>query len=763
MRSDAPQGPDHASGTSESHLNELRRRVLGYAFGSPPPEWCEPAQGDGMPLPINPSSPELEFGRFKGCHKYSTCSLIPESARWTPWSELTEDQRQQLREVRCYRASRASSWDPEATPSRRSLGPQGRWVGNPFGLRTPELIARAQETSSGPEPDRNALHRDLQPCPVGGCVTPEMQRDFASECALRGKPVPALSHSPVCPFFYRHTSETLSHALPNPLRFAQCYITLPPFRRLLEETGVVVVAPVHRSPEGTSVGGESYWYPFFSGYAFLQVPTRAPGEKGILDPTLAPRWFLTRVARQRRHRSAHRLPIGEVFESAESGFLTTGWERDRRLVSVSEGQATVFLLQWILARRFIARLEITGPSATIDVAGETEWRYAHKGDPFFSKLADLEKVGYDLNELFGLIRRDGEYIRRATLRDDLQLLGILDRSGAATERLSCAIQWLRARLSGVAPGPELSPDHESRGAEDPLGLDNAVLLWLGKWSDATERLLASAQQDSGPVLPSLVQILISIASRGAVRPPNGSVSWSDLERVPLAIRDLADTASRVERWLLDQNPSSFSHICRLVPQMHILVRAHWTAPLRWLFVPTALLAQPPFRVSSGLIAMVEDDITGLPYQLSRDLHVAQDRVLESFQRALPVFSFLSAVEFGCLQDDIVDAYREWESRRPRISEAVHFLREISGDLGRLGTDAAEEVGKLVDVLAGQFFVQLTPPDEAARRSPEAVDAAGAARDAVASFNAYFATRYCGAELALADDLGPPTIGNTLAS
>lgn len=759
MHRNAPDGRSEvAVGTSPPHLDELRRRVLGYTFGGPHAEWCEPTLGGGMPLPTDPRSPQSEIAVFRGCQKYATCDLIPESSRWTPWPELTEDQRQQLRTLRCYRASATTAWDAQATPSRFQRGPDGRWVGNPFGLRTPELVASVRETTDRPGPDGTPHHRDLQPCPVGGCVTPEMQRDYMAECAASGDPAPSLGRSHVCPFFYRHTSDALTHALPNPLRFAQCYVTLPAFRRFLKDAGVVVVAPVHRSPEGASDIGDSYWYPFYSGYAFLQVPTRAPSDDGSTDPTLAPRWLLTRIARQRRYRSAHKLPVREIFRGAESGLLTTAWEREKRLVSVSEGQASLFLLQWVLARRLASLLRSTRTGTVpIDIVGTLEWRYAQRGDPFFSKLAELEGVGYDLADLFGLIRRDGEYVRAASLHEDLQLLGLLDDSGVVTQRLTCAVRWLAARLSWAASGAP-SDREVSAGVDDPGGLDEAVLSWLGPCAHHAAQLVIHAGEDQTAALPSLVQLLLAIASRGVVPPPHKSMGWPELEHMRLATQDPTGAASAVEHWLNDENPGGFSHVCRLVPQMHILVRARWTTPLRWMFVPTAVLAQPvpggrtSFRVSSGLIAMVEDDIAGLPYQLSSEDDASRDAVLTRFESVLPVLSFLSAVELGCLQDDIIDAYREWEARRPRISQAVHFLREVRDDLRRLGTETAKEVGELVDVLAGQFFVQLTPPVDAVRRGPEAVDASRAAHEAVASFNKYYGSRYCVAELSISDEI-----------
>ncbi|MCP4646934.1 MAG: hypothetical protein GY852_04255, partial [bacterium] len=220
--------------------------------------------------------------------------------------------------------------------------PNSHWIANPFGIRPPGFsvcVAKDQfkENDTHPTP----LHRDVSPCPVGGCVTPEMQRDFQWEFRKQGKSSPALECSSACPFYFRHTNESLSQAIPNPLRFAQCYVLLPAFREFMQKSGIVVSAPVHRSPEGINEPGETFWYPLYSGYAFIQLPTQGPIDDGVLDESLSARWILTRMAREQRYRSIRRLPIHAVFQGAELGVLTTEWERKNRIVSISEGQATV--------------------------------------------------------------------------------------------------------------------------------------------------------------------------------------------------------------------------------------------------------------------------------------------------------------------------------------------------------------------------------------------------------------------------------------
>src|SRR2546423_6540130 len=99
----------------DTHLVQIHRRQLGYAFGGPDLKWCQPAPGAGMNLPINPDG-EIGDGSkhqvFTGCLKYSTCNLIDDEVRWRPWEELTSEQQESLKKVRCYRAT-TRWWNPE--------------------------------------------------------------------------------------------------------------------------------------------------------------------------------------------------------------------------------------------------------------------------------------------------------------------------------------------------------------------------------------------------------------------------------------------------------------------------------------------------------------------------------------------------------------------------------------------------------------------------------------------------------------------------
>ena len=159
------------------NLSEIEKRRRGYAFGGPEIAWCDPGSSPGIHLPVDPNDPNSTVERFTGCRKYRDCDLIPDSARWHRWEDLSQQDREALNSAHCYRASRPSgAWDSLALQSRATGGADAIWIGNPFGVRNEALGQRSREL---PLADANATHhRDLDPCPIGGCIT--FQRSNAS-------------------------------------------------------------------------------------------------------------------------------------------------------------------------------------------------------------------------------------------------------------------------------------------------------------------------------------------------------------------------------------------------------------------------------------------------------------------------------------------------------------------------------------------------------------------------------------------------------
>ena len=738
-----------------THQTELRRRALGYTFKGPQEIWCDPQDATGVILPLLDAS----TGRFTGCAKYASCSLIPDSARWKRWSEMTADEQRLLQEARCYRATRRLVEGATAPVRAQAEGMSP----DPFGIRSPR--ARG---STGP------------PCPVGGCITPEEQ--YCATLKLRAglQGVGSLSRSQACPFDVVHTNAQLTRTHVNPLRFAQCYVTLPPLRSFLEERGIVVVAPVHRSVEGTSEPGDAYWYPFYSGYSLLQFPTRVPlGGAAQLsnaaEPTSPPafrrdpaeaeslsaRWILTRMSRALYQRSTRRLPMTRVFEDAQSGYLTTPWEREVRVLSVSEGQATFMLLQWVMMRRVIAAA--AGGKETIDVAGKLTWTYANRSDDggFYDRLLDLEESGYDLAALFQVGRKDERYVREATLAEDLHLLGLTDKGGRPGARVACALHWLAARLNAARRGDDCEND----------GFDAAVAEWAASAREFADELCISVgltgaeppvftEQATRVALPKLIWLVLLTAVGDFVHPPGPGTECLHCVRV----HERPGLVDAAQDWIGDRrvgtatpSPSPFQSLCQLVPQLHVLVRAWWMAPLRWFFVPLSAVSssgdEP--KVTSALIVMMEDSLESAPYLLSQPVYDKgkEDPVLAGLLQALPILTTAANLEGACLQEQVVGRFVAWETNRGLISQVAHEIRNIRRELEPYSSREVADTRKHLNLLEAMFQVQLT--SLAAVYEPEQPDVRvslrSAVREACDIFNSTFWGRHYPKVLLMEDD------------
>jgi hypothetical protein len=59
---------------------------------------------------------------------------------------MSQKEQEELRQLRCYRATRQEwAWDTKALASRQAAGNQDRWIANPFGVRTKQLGKRAKQ------------------------------------------------------------------------------------------------------------------------------------------------------------------------------------------------------------------------------------------------------------------------------------------------------------------------------------------------------------------------------------------------------------------------------------------------------------------------------------------------------------------------------------------------------------------------------------------------------------------------------------------
>ena len=705
MPNDSSKNGTHRSIESEAlqHQVELRKRSLGNSFHGPLQEWCRSDNSKSVKLLVNPSNNSDGYSSYSGCVKYANCPLIPESARWKSWNDISNTDKAILGKVHCDRAYQSNHTQHISEKNEN----QFRY--NPFNIRS-------QFTES-------------KSCSHGGCITPEKQRD--AEFKLNAtKNSPHLS--PACPFFYIHSDSQMDHSSirKNPLQFSQCYVLQPQFRSFMKRNELVVVAPVYRSPEGASEPGDAFWYPFYSGYSALQLPAIHPNSIMSVEndnpnnPTpsesesLNARWTLTRLSRDLQHRSIRRLPIARIFEGAEIGELTTPWERNARLISVSEGQASLFMLQWLILKRALATLASTSNNY-FDITTTTKWTYTKESDEsgFYDKLKDLESSGCDLNTMFGLANEDKTYVRYSSLDDDLRFLGLIDDKDNTTDRVNCIVTWLAARLFAA------------KRKDDPKenSLDSAIERWSAGARDSifklfkekgitehnSENHLISIQFTKSDLYEIVWISLLSALSDCITDSASSTNRFSQLEKIVFSHKE--KTLNSIKSWLGDDNyslDSCFGEMCRLVPELHILVRSSWNTPLRWLFVPisdTSFSHGSP-KIYSGLIVMMKDDIKSVAYQFTpvADVNIRSDQLLTKLFSSLPVLTLASELEGAYLQEQVVWKFITWETNRNQISQAAHEIRDIRRELSEIGSKESLDVQRHLALLESLFQAQLTP-------------------------------------------------------
>jgi hypothetical protein len=714
------------------HIKELQRRRLGYAFGGPDPAWCSPA-GKGailLPAPSGRRGRKDNLSRYTGCLKYATCDLIPDRARWRRWEELTAADQEFLRSIHCYRAS-TTDWDIGALESRQNR-PDGKWIANPFGLRTTKLDDRVEEGSK----KEHTSHRDLSPCPVGGCITPEIQRAYESQYyqvqpSYRDSNYWRSNHA--CPYYFRHTDHQLKSAIPNPQRFTQCYVNMPRFRAYLRGCKLIVSAPIFRSSQRTESLGETFWYSFYSGFAYLQLPTSNPSDQAEIDLFAPLRWQATTLARLQNTRALVDTGTQRIFQGAELGDYLSSWERQFKVVSISEGQTSAVLLQWVIARRLLFSLKshVHLSNLTVDIYGRMRWLY-EEDNQIVRKLFNM---GYknEIGTLLGVDDNGGAgFFRNSMLLDDLALLGLVDSEGQPTERVDCAAKWLIARVKEV---PASKQDNSlSRAVQEWLGIDGIRLV---------RQLVNGTRFDR---LHNLCRIMSTTALR----------HLGDLNKWPAHIK-VRNPEAAIQQIMELDNPAknSYASISRLLPPIHILVRSGWKEPLRWMFIPlTSALAesessdsQPPrLRVQSGIIAVFLDDPDGLPY--SSNSQADNDSVLSVVSQILPLLAFTSTIEEELIRETLINSQEWFDTYTVEIGQLHHTISAIQRHMAESPDIRHQPLRLLLRHLEAHFTAASPTPSLA--RISVSVDIREAMKEAVDAFNAYYKTyKLVTAELELA--------------
>jgi len=407
--------------------------------------------------------------------------------------------------------------------------------------------------------------------------------------------------------------------------------------------------------------------------------------------------------------------------------------------------------------RRLASAVAKADGVTVDIVDQLEWEYTNQADPFHRRLQDLVECGFDLAVLFGLERRGTAFVRCCSLLEDLKLLGLVDSQGRATPRVELCLRWLAVRLR---------PNRDSPEDAQPPGLDAAVASWIADAREFAESVLPSdkvvtafaepmSASDLQESVPRLIWLTLATALSGNLRVPDRSAAtWQSLTHVKVA--DSADAQRTIGDWI-GADGSPFRYMCRLVPALHVLVRAYWTTPLRWFFVPLSSVASSSgergeeARINSGLIVMVEDDVRSLAYGYRAASRITPgpkdsqieggegDVVLHRLRSALPVLSSVAQIEGACLQEQVVWRFLAWETNRYRLAQVAHQLRDMRRELQHFRTAEAEDIRAHLALLEQQFQARLAPPPDGLTPTRRAVriDGVEVCRAAVAFFNRTF--------------------------
>lgn len=732
----ASGSPVEASDTND-HLGELRARRFGYLFGGPDEQWCQSESSIGVRLAITADDTTSEYGDFKGCQKYASCDLLGSverelntKIRWTTWSALSVEARERLAQLGCYRATRREGpLVRHSLPSRGSSGSSAEWIANPFGIRVPR------------DSDHVTDESDETPCPVGGCVTPEMEAAYRRSRKISPSAGTAWRHAEVCPFFFRHSSPRLDAAARNPQRFSQCYVTRPEFRSAMAQAGVVVAAPVFRALDSTPGEPSGYWYSFYSGISYIQLPTRAPSDAGWADPSLTLRWHATAGVRHRTSPLYGSPAIERLVDDIEGNSNLSSWERSTRLVSVSEGQASAFLLQWVLLMRLRAEISTgRGPEDEvarrhIDVAGELCWWPGAADDATEHLLSWLAQLGYDLDAFAGIRRDDaGRWHRCSTLLDDLRLLGLTDELGQPTERTKMAIVWLRTRL--MIATMEAQQGSLEIGVADWLGSERNPLSVLLDAIDSSRVGLDDILAVGGSLLRAATRPCAEVNLYSEALNDAGAPDGAAMTVVPHALWSEGDLAERLDNYL----DGPFARVCRLVPSVHILVRAHWTRGLRWLFIPLSDRADGTGeqKLHAGMILLAEDDLQSAPYRVPPNPK-SNDQVLERLRPLIPVLTYLAQIEEHHVRQELIQHWEARDEARTWVADIRHFLKTVGRLAEADNTPSATYTARLLRLVGARLQGgEMTGLPLVG--VPVVVDLAEAAAVVVDDFNAYYPTR-----------------------
>ncbi|MEI6554607.1 MAG: hypothetical protein WCL70_03380 [Paludibacter sp.] len=402
-------------------LLELQKRRQGYLFGGPLVQWCEPVKKDKEFITIKEKN-------FTGCKKYAQCTNISANIKWKAWKDLDEKERQKLIECHCYRANKdianetpTYTWDPNFIEKR--IEPEWKWVGNPFGIRN----KNSKYLLSG------NYHRDIKPCSLGGCITPEMQAEYNKE--INPKNVKNYwGEIKACPFYFKSKDEKFETFEKNIARFAQCYVTQKEVIELLKENRFITASTLFRDIYSKK-SSETFWYPFFSGYSYIQLLYQTNEENGWKEFSPQLRWHATTI---QRLTNTYLSNTNKIFTECENGSEFSKKHDEIRFLDVCDGYASWMLLTWVLIQRFKS-INSNNP----DIKSNLTWIYSDNLD-LLNKLNDLG-FGEELIKKFFIKRKlqNPNILRSSTLEDDLNLLGLKGSNENSENRFNHLVTWIK--------------------------------------------------------------------------------------------------------------------------------------------------------------------------------------------------------------------------------------------------------------------------------------------------------------------------------
>ena len=291
-------------------------------------------------------------------------------------------------------------------------------------------------------------------------------------------------------------------------------------------------------------------------------------------------------------------------------------------------------------------------------------------------------------------------------------------------------------------------DERNQTSELRETLGHAVREWLGSGGPRTLQLANEAWNHKPRLegLPTLCWILLAAATKGSVVVPE-QPDWDSFQKIQAVDFDLLTKS--VDS--LEEETSTFSRLCRLVPPLHILVRAKWSRPLRWIFVPLAVESPLPtqgqsisdrstVRIHSGLILMLEDEVESAPYRSERESEKSPDRVVYRLQQILPLLTAVASIEGEHVREDLIQGQERWQALRDTVDDTRHLISNIRMDLGSIQSEDSQFVVRLLANLERRF---LTLPETARpeKRARALVDVAKVAEKAASDFNSYYPRRF----------------------